>query len=105
MPEILDVFLNDTTYASTSRTSEWVNVSTANSLTYSVYCSENCDLEILWSVDEDHQVIETNIYPLVGGTTVKVYTLIKFRYAQFNVTSIAANPADLKVELFFSIAT
>ena len=105
MPEILDIFLNDTTYASTSRTSEWINISTATSLTYSVYCSENCDPEIKWSVDEDHQVIETNTYPLVGGTTVKVYTPIKFRYAQFNVTSIAANPTDLKVDFFFSIAT
>ena len=44
--EIIDLFFNDPAYASTSRITDWINVSAANSLTNSVFCSEDCDVVI-----------------------------------------------------------
>lgn len=102
MPEIKDIFLNDTNYLQTSRVSQWLNVSDINSLSYSVYCSENCDLRIEWSAsNEPIQIIETNVYNLTGNSTVNVHTSVKWRYARFSVINIVSTPCNLKCQLFF----
>jgi len=95
------VFLNNQAYAQTSRQSEWINVSIASNLSYIVYCSENCQCVIEWSVDDDFQIVRTDTFNLVGGSTLNIHIPVKFRYARFNVNNILSVPCDLKCQLFF----
>ena len=99
--EITDLFFNDPTYALTSRTKDWLNVSAANSITYSVYCSEDCDMVINWAVDDQFEIIETNTSSLTGGNAKTIYMSIKAHFTRFNVTSIVSTPNDLKTQVFF----
>lgn len=102
MPEVYDVFFNDLAYGSNSRISQWVNVSFAESLIYSVHCSQNCDLVIEWSADDNpYQIIQTETYPLVANIDKKVLLSIKWKFARFSVQNIAIVPCDLKCQLFF----
>lgn len=102
MPEAFDVYFNNANHGSSSRVSQWINVSNSESLIYTVHCSQNCDVVVEWSAtDNPIQIIETDTYPLVANIDVKIPISIKWRFARFSVKNIASTPCDLKCQLFF----
>jgi hypothetical protein len=89
MPEIKDIFLNDLNYGLNTYINEWINISIAKSLTYSVYCSENCDVVIEYAFDNQYQITETITKNLVGGSNVSIPVNVEKRFARLSVLNIA----------------
>ena len=95
------VNFDDPSYPLSSFESEWINLEGSKYVIYTVYCSEDCDIQISWSFDDQFQVCDVDTVSLTGGTSQEQVLLSKNLFARFEVQSIASTPSDLKVQLFF----
>lgn len=101
MSELKEVFTYNPAYNSVIRETDFLNVSSAVSLTYTIKCSENCEYGFRWAINSEFDVIEEVNYTLTGGNVSTVFTPVKARYCQFYVKNIAATPCNLQCCGFF----
>ena len=101
MPIIKEVFVNNNTYPDPTYVSEWINLESSSYTVFTVFCSENCSLQINWAVDDQYQVIDSDSVNLIGGDTEEIVSLTKTRFVQYTVISIASNPCTLRLQAFF----
>ena len=101
MAPIKEIFQNNPSYPDPSYISEWINADASSYITYTVYCDQNCDVQLDWAVDDSYQVIRTETIPLIAPTTVDVTYPTIARFIRFSVVNIAANPCNLKTSAFF----
>ncbi len=101
MSELKEVFLKNAAYNLTTRETEFLNVSSASTLTYTIKCSEDCEYGFRWAINSEFDVIEEVNYSLYGGDVATVYTPVRARYCQFYVKNIYATPCNLQTCAFF----
>jgi hypothetical protein len=103
MPELSEGFINDDAYSSTSFTTEWINCSSANNLTFTSYCSEAYDVGVRWAVDSNFFVISETTVNKLAGENHDLFVPVITRFVQFFVSNIASTPAELRCQGFFYI--
>jgi Collagen triple helix repeat (20 copies) len=101
MPELREIFQNTAAFNDAAYESAFIYVSDVNSIKFTVYCDQNCDFGWRWAVDNNFQVIDTDTYNLVGGTSQDQLKPITSRYVQFYVNNFGSLPVDLKTQGFF----
>ena len=101
MPLVKEVNFNNPTFPNPTYESEWINMEASSYVVYTVFCSENADLQINYAVDSAFQIIDSDTLSLTGGTTAEMIPISKTLFAQFTVINISSIPSDLKVQLFF----
>jgi hypothetical protein len=102
MPEIIELYQYSPNNNTTSWVSEDINVSSANNITFTVFCDQDCDISIEWSITSDFgDIVDTDTATLTGGNSESLQFLIKARYARFKVENIAATPNILVTQGFF----
>ena len=102
MADLKDAYLNDNNYNSPTYTTEWYNISSYQNITYTVFCSQNCNILIEYSTDNNFSVILTETGSVVANTSTTLYSQVKARYIRFKVSAIASNPAHLIVQILYS---
>ncbi|MHA2039582.1 MAG: hypothetical protein ACW98X_24440 [Promethearchaeota archaeon] len=101
MPELTEAFINLTDYPDPTYVTEWFNVSSSQNIVFTAFSDQNFDMVVEWSVDNQHQIIDTDVKNIVGGSTGEFFLPIKSRFARLSVINIASNPAVLRVQAFF----
>ena len=95
-----EVNFNIPVFTAGNYVSEWINLESSSYVSYSVYSSNSCSVEINYSVDSLHQIIDTTTLALVGPSSVNISDNTKYKFAQYTVSGVP-NPSDLKVQAFF----
>lgn len=103
MPELSEAFINDDAYSLTSFTTEWINCSSANNLTFTSYCSESYTTGVRWSVDSNLFVIDETTVNKLAGENHELYVPVTARFVQFFISNIGSTPAELRCQGFFYI--
>jgi hypothetical protein len=101
MPELREIFQNTAAFNDAAYESAFIYIADVNSIKFTVYCDQNCDYGWRWAVDNYFEVIDTDTYSLVGGTTQDQLKPITSRYVQFYVNNFGSLPVDLKTQGFF----
>jgi hypothetical protein len=101
MPILNEVSINDDSYNDPSFTTEWIDVSSANNLVFTSYCSQNYDVGYALAVDSNHFIIKQVVNSVLAGESFEYFLPVEARFIQFFVNNIAANPCQLKCQGFF----
>jgi hypothetical protein len=101
MPEILQVYNNDLTYAIATYDSDWINCTSSKILVWTVYNDKAFDMGVRWAVDDQFQVIDTDTISVLAGNTGELFFNVKARFVRFFVANIAVQPSILKTQGFF----
>ena len=98
--EIKELFTNEAAYTSSSQVSEWLNCSAATSLLFTVFSSSSYEVKTQWAIDNNFEVIQTNVTLHDGNTGNELFTPIKTRFVRFSVLSLTP-PSILRTQGFF----
>lgn len=98
--EFKEIFKNDPAYTNPTYITDWFNVNSYNTIVYTVFSSNNCDIFIDFSIDLNYTTIITETDSVSAGTSTTMQTTIKASYARFRVTNII-NPSSLVVQGFY----
>jgi hypothetical protein len=102
MPEIQEVYQNDSNFSAVEWKSNWIFLADVASITYTVNCSVNCDIGVNWSIDTNYEIILTDSGNVIGGSS-KILTIpTKAKYAQFYVNNFNSVPCELQTQALFS---
>ena len=89
MPPIKELCFSQLNYPFTDYVSNWIYVADVESLTFSFYCDNNCDLTFDYSIDEQHEVIYTENYSIIAGEALNfIQKPIKTRYIRITIYNI-----------------
>jgi hypothetical protein len=100
MPELSDLFINDVVYPNTSFVTDWVNLVSANSIYITSFCSSDAVIQLDYAVDENHEIILTDIRNISAGVAIEIYLPVKTRFLKLSILGISP-PANLKNQAFF----
>ena len=102
MPELLELYQNDPSYASNEFISNWYYVADTTFLTYTHSCSKNHTYGFEWTIDVEHEIFHTDNYDGDADTYYTQTVPLKGRFVRFYVKNIASTPSELKTQVFFS---
>lgn len=105
MSEIREVYVNNPIYPNNSYISEWLNVSSSLSLTFTIFEDNNCDVVLDWATDNNYNIINTETTALVGGNSLTIYTPVKNRFVRLSILNIAIQPSVLELQGFHYITS
>lgn len=105
MSEIREVYINNPTYPNITYITEWLNVSSSVSLTFTIFEDNNCDIVLDWAIDNNYNIINTETTALIGGNSTTIYTPVKNRFVRLSVINIAVQPSVLEVQGFHYITS
>jgi hypothetical protein len=101
MSEILEVYQNEPAYGLASWDSDWINVSSSKTLTFTAFSDQNYDIGIRYAVNETGVVIDTDVVSVLANNAYTFHVPVQNRFAQFFILNIAANPCILRTQGFF----
>ena len=102
MPEIIEIYQYSPINNTTSWESEILNIVSARYITFTVFCSENYDITVEWSISEDFvNIIDTDNKSVTGGESGSLQIPVKAKYIRFRVDNIASTPNILCTQGFF----
>ena len=102
MPELLELYQNNPSYASNEYISNWYYVADTTFLTYTHSSSEIHTYGFEWTIDVKHEIFHTDNYVGVADTYYTQTVPLKSRFVRFYVKNIASVPSDLKTSIFQS---
>lgn len=102
MPEIIELYQNTPVNTSINWESEIINVVSAKYITITVYCDQDYETDIQFSVTPDFiNIIESEKEGLTGGNSKSYQIPTKAQYVKFIVDNIASTPNHLITQGFF----
>jgi hypothetical protein len=101
MPEIRELWNNDSVHASATWESEWLDVSSVLDLVFTGFVSQNYDIGIRWAIDNNFQPLAEEVFSVTGGDSYTFCKVVKFRKVQFFIRNIAVTPCILRSNGFF----
>lgn len=100
MPELSEAFINNLAYPDTSFITEWVNITSANSLYITTFCSSDALVQLDYAVDNDYEIILTETRNILSNITSEIYIPVKSRFIRISILNITP-PVNLKNQAFF----
>lgn len=101
MPELISIYQNNPSNVSTMWESKPTSVSSANYLSFTVYCDQDYTLLIEWCVDEQFTLFDIDSVVVLAGTKYTLRSPVKAKYARFKVDNIGSTPNHLITQGFF----
>lgn len=88
-------------YPNTTLESEWIYLGDVSNTTLLFFCNNNCDLTILYSIDEIHDVVFTETYLVVSNDVLSFTNkLVKTRYMKIRLDNIVIG-SRLQIQGFY----
>lgn len=100
MPEVKELFNNNSTFPNLIYDSEWLNVSSSSILFFTAYSDVDFNIKIKWAVDDSYFAIGLSTIPILANNSHTLMTSVKARFAQFSV-ELSSVPALLQTQGFF----
>jgi hypothetical protein len=100
MPELTDIYNSQVGWNTPTWTSEWINISSSQTIVFSAFSTVDYDMIVNWSMDDNHDIVDTDTKSVLANQADELFLPVKTRFIQCSLTFVS-NPVDFKTQFFF----